>query len=140
MAAMSLAVFAGFALAWTVLGASGAFRPDSWEVSGLWVVIAVVLGLLAGVLGGIVCRWIAKGDAAALWVLIALTIVLAIPPIIGRSGSADPAPRPGDLPMFEAMASAEQPTYFPWLNPVLGIAGALVGWRLIRRSRKGNRL
>ena len=43
--AMAAVQFALFSLLWLTVGPSRAFEPGSWEVSGGWVLVQVVLGL-----------------------------------------------------------------------------------------------
>lgn len=130
--AMFVLVFALFSLAYTVLGASGAFHPGSWDVAGSWVALTIVIGLAAAVVGGYICAAIARDRRGPLW-LVALVIVLgllfAIPVLTGGAPAAA-GPRPDAVPMFEAMSKAVQPTWVALLNPLLGAVGVLIGARL----------
>ncbi len=64
--AMAAAVFVTYTLAYLIMGADGAFRPDSYDVSGLWLVASIVLGLIAAVIGGLICVNVAKDARAPL--------------------------------------------------------------------------
>ncbi len=127
---MAFAVFGLFSLLWMILGPSGSFQPGSWEVTGTWAAGSVVAGLLAAVLGGIVCARLAH-DQKAVWILIvivvALGVVAALAPVQGVAG-----PRPDEVSMMEATVSASQPAWVTWLNPVLGAVGAWLGSRRLR--------
>ena len=129
---MALCVFVLMAVLWTALGVDGSFRPGSWEVTTAWSLGSVVIGLLAAVVGGIVCRKVA-GDGRGVLMLIALVVVLGVanalfqPPATG-------AVRAEDVAMLEAAGSAEQPGWLAWLNPLLGLVGILLGARLARRE------
>ena len=129
---MAACVFVLMAVLWTALGVEGSFRPGSWEVTTAWSLGSVVIGLLAAVVGGIVCRKVA-GDGRGVLMLIALVVVLGVanalfqPPATG-------AVRPEDVAMLEAAGSAEQPRWLAWLNPLLGLVGILLGARLARRE------
>ena len=127
---MAGAVFLLFSGLWTVLGADGAFRPGSWEVSGMWLAGSIVVGLLAAVIGGLVCTWVAADDRGLL-MLMALVLVLGVAVALFDAPAAGGI-RPPEVGMPEAMSSAQQPKWLAWLNPVLGVVGAFAGSRLVR--------
>ena len=128
--AMALVVMVLFTGLWLVIGAEGSFEPGTWEVSGVWSLGSIVVGLLAGVLGGFVCSKVAVDDRG-FWMLVVLVVILgvysALNPLDGLAG-----PRPEDVGMTAAMTGAQQPAWLTWLNPVLGVAGAWFGSRLAK--------
>ena len=70
-------------------------------------------------------------DARGATLLIGLVIVLGvvnalIPPEMAAG------PRPDDVSMMEATAGAQQPTWYLWLNPLIGAAGVWFGTRKLR--------
>ena len=127
---MAGAVFLLFAVQWMVLGPDGAFQPQSWEVSGMWLLGSIVVSLLAAVLGGLVCAWVAADDRGLL-MLMALVLVMGVAIALGDVPATEGA-RLQEVGMTEAMNSAQQPKWMAWLNPVLGVAGAFAGSRLVR--------
>ena len=128
---MAGAVFLLFAGLWMVLGPDGAFEPRSWEVSGMWLVGSIVVSLLAAVLGGLVCTWVAADDRGLLMLMV-LVVVLGVALALGDVAPAADGMRPPEVGMTEAMNSAQQPRWLAWLNPVLGVVGAFAGSRLVR--------
>lgn len=132
---MFVAVFALLTAAWSVLGSEGAFEPGSYQISAAWIGVGIAVGLLAGVLGGLVCASIGRssGPPRALAALVlVLGIVFAVP-VATAGPEQDPGPRNGEVSMFDAMGKAQPPVWLAFLNPVLGIAGILIGMRLHRR-------
>ena len=128
--AMAAVLFVLFSLLWVTLGPSRAFEPGSWEVSGSWVLGQVVLGLVAAYIGGRVCAKVARdaGGATSLIVMvIGLGVLNALMP-----GEMAAGPRPDDVSMMEATAGARQPTWFAWLNPVIGAVGVWFGSKKLR--------
>ena len=128
--AMAAALFAMFSLLWMTLGPSRAFQPGSWEVSGGWVLGQLVLGLVGAYIGGRVCARVAH-DAGGAMILIGLVIVLGVVNAL-MPGEMAAGPRPDDVSMMEATAGARQPTWFAWLNPVIGAVGVWFGSKKLR--------
>jgi hypothetical protein len=132
---MVVVVFGTFSLAFLVLGTGGSFREGSYDISSLWIVVSIILGFIAAVVGGLVCLAVAREERAAhilALVVIALGIVFALPQLTG--GIEDPGPRPADMATFEAMQSARQPTWLALLNPLIGAAGILTAVRLKKKK------
>lgn len=126
---MAVVVFIFFTLAWLVLGADGAFAPGTYEVSGVWIAMSIVVGLVAAILGGFVCAVIAK-SATPPKVLAAIVLVLGLAMAIPELGGEAPAERPAEVSMSEATQNAGQPGWILLLNPLIGAVGVLVGSRL----------
>lgn len=132
---MFAGVVALMSVFWMAVGADGAFRPASWEVSGTWSLGSIVVGLVAGIVGGLVCARVASDDRGV-WMLIVLVVILGVATALTDAPAAGTAPgvRPSDVPMTEAMMSARQPAWLAWLNPVLGAVGAFLGARMVKRG------
>ena len=127
---MAGAVFLLFGALWMVLGVDGAFQPQSWEVSGMWLLGSIVVSLLAAVFGGLVCTWVSADDRGLLMLMV-LVVVRGIAIALGDVPSTEGVRLP-EVSMMEAMNSGQQPKWLAWLNPVLGVVGAFAGSRLVR--------
>lgn len=128
-AVMFVFIMVTFGAAYFALGTDGAFQPGTYDVTFLWVVIMIILGFIAAVVGGVVCKAISKNQNAVLAlvaVVIVLGIISAIPSLSHEAG----APRPADVDSMTAMQNAQQPVWFAFLNPLIGAAGVMVGGRL----------
>jgi len=113
-----------------IMGADLVFRPGVFDVSGLWIITSIVLGLIAAVLGGYVCAAVARNVGAPKMlavVVIVLGVVLALPVV---TGDAPTLPREATVASSEAMQSARQPGWLALLNPLIGAVGVLWGARL----------
>lgn len=138
---MAVAVFTLNFLMWMVLGADGAFQPESWDVSWSWSLASIAIGLLAAISGGLVCSRIADGPWGVR-LLVAIVVVLGVLVALGSLemtgfegvADADPGPRPDDVGMIEAMSTAQQPVWLTWLNPLIGAVGAILGGRMNRSA------
>ena len=127
---MGLLIFFTFTLAYLAMGADGAFRPGTYDVTPLWLVVSFALGLLAAVAGGYVCALIAKNARATL-ALAGLVVVLGLlfaVPVLMKAGGEKPA-RSEQVGNLNAMTQAQQPAWVALLNPFLGAAGVLLGGR-----------
>jgi len=125
---MFVAVFATFSAAYFAIGADGAFRPGSYDVSTTWILLGTVLSFVAAWLGGRVCVAIArdaKGPKALAAVVLILGILFAVPAMKPQPSE----PRPAGVAMMDAMQRAKTPLWVALLNPVIGVIGVLVGGR-----------
>jgi cytochrome bd-type quinol oxidase subunit 2 len=133
---MALTVFLTFSAAYLLMGTGGAFKPETYEVSNLWLATSLVLFIVAAIAGGYVCASLARGGRAPL-ALALLVIVLglwsAVPALRAANAGRDRLTRPNEVSNIEAMQHAVQPVWIALLNPFVGAAGVLVGARLRRR-------
>jgi hypothetical protein len=127
---MAVIVFCSLTAAYLAMGADAAFRPGSYDVSGLWIVVSIIVGLAAAIVGGWVSATVAR-DARAPKILAAVVFVLGLAvaiPVL-TAPSAPPKPRLGDVPNLQAMADAHTPAWIALLNPIVGAAGVMIGGR-----------
>ena len=131
---MFLVVFLLMTLGWMALGAGGSFRPGSWETTGVWVAVTLVVDVLAALGGGYVAMLIAKrplGPQILAGLVVVLGILMSIPMFAADASAL--GPRPDVVSMLDAMNKAQQPLSLVIANPILGGVFALVGGKL----RKG---
>lgn len=127
---MFVAVFATLSITYLILGTEHTFKPGSYDVSALWMVLSIVLSFAAAVLGGFVCAAVAKRPTppkVLAAVVLVLGLALAIP-VLTESDS-ESMQRPESVGNIEAMQHAKQPNWMALLNPFIGVAGVLVGAR-----------
>ncbi|HEX7516611.1 MAG TPA: hypothetical protein VF345_04925 [Chthoniobacterales bacterium] len=112
------------------LGVEGAFQPESYAFSTLWLAIMVAVHLIGGIIGGLICAIISKSKGACMvfaGIIFALGMITAIPVAMKEHPSAV---RSGDVTILQAMSMAQTPTWILLLNPVLGAVGVLLGARM----------
>lgn len=135
--AIAIVVFTVFTLAYVAMGTERAFRPGSFEVSTLWVSMALVVNLVAAVVGGVVAAVIGRTSRAPrvlAGLVFALGLLAAIPAFLPPAeGTA--TERSSALSNLEAMAQARQPAWFAATAPVVGGIGVLVGARLRKSAQ-----
>mgnify|MGYP001210758947 FL=1 len=129
---MFIFVFISFTALYFILGAEGAFEPETYQVSIVWIIISFVLSIIAALLGGYVCKLISKKIKAVYTlagVVFVLGIVFAIPALSNSNDEVHEI-RNTDVPNMEAMQKAKQPPFVALLNPLIGAIGVIAGGRL----------
>ncbi len=129
---MALLMFATFSMAYLLMGADGAFRSGTYDVTPLWLVVSFVFSFIAAIVGGWVCATIASKSTApkvfaAVVFLIGLGVALSI---LMASADAGPQVREGNVGNFAAMQNAKQPAWVALINALIAPAGILLGARL----------
>ena len=129
---MFAVVFVTFSIAFLMMGTTGAFVEGSYDVTVLWLVVSLALGLIAAVAGGFVCAVVAKGSKAplALAGLVLLLGLLMALPVLMASDDGQPITREADVSTFDAMQEAKQPPWIALTNPFIGMIGVLLGSKL----------
>ncbi len=127
---------------YAVLGQDGSF--GTFEPSTLWLVLMFIVGLVAAVVGGVVCARISGGSAGARNGLVALVMVLGVLMALVQLMQPEPTPeelaRGTDMSNIDAMNNARTPLWVAFSQPVLGAAGVLIGARLAGGDRKKTRV
>jgi hypothetical protein len=126
---MAVVVFVTFTLAYRILGVDGSFQPGSYEVTGTWAVVSILLGLLGAILGGMVAVAVARKSGAAkglaVFVLF-LGLGMAVMEVT-RPNDQRPTVRAAEVSNTDAMQNARQPLWLLWMNPLIGAAGVMIG-------------
>lgn len=122
-----------FTCAYLAMGADQAFKPGLYVPSNRWIVVSIILGFIAAVIGGYVSALIGKSGAAP--ILAGAVLVLGL--IVGIMTVLTPATnetRSGAVSNFEAMQKAQEPAWLALLNPFVGATGVIVGGKLRKRK------
>ena len=132
---MFIFLFAAFTGCYLELGTEGTFQTDSYEVSTVWIGLTIVVCLLAGVIGGLLCAAISKSKKTCqVFAFIVFFLgLLACIPAMKRSPDA-PNVRAGEVANLDAMRLAVQPMWLHLLTPVVSAAGVLLGARMKGRG------
>jgi hypothetical protein len=124
----ALLIFLFFTLAYLAMGADMAFKPATYELSLIWIIVSFVVNAIAAVIGGFVCAAISKTTRAAqvfAGLVLVLGLLLAIPVL--RGTDRRPIARSGAVSNMQAMQAARTPGWVALLNPVIGAVGILIG-------------
>lgn len=130
---MFAAIFLTFSGLYLLLGQDLSFRPGGYEPSVLWTVVSFALGIGAAVLGGLVCARIARTATppkVLAGVVLVIGLLSAVPVVTAAETPAEV--RTGEVGNLDAMMKAKQPAWVAVANPFVGLAGVLLGARLLR--------
>ena len=128
--------FLGFVGLYAIVGPRHAFRPRLYLASNRWIVMAVAVMLVSGIIAGFICAMIARGRKATLalaGLILVVGLLLAIPALMKSRANAGMV-RVGDVPAMEAMEKASWPVWAPLVFPFISAVGALVGGKLKKRN------
>jgi len=134
-ATMFVFFFATFTGCYLALGTERVFQTDSYEVSMVWIVVALVVSLLGSMVGGYICGLISRNmRTCQVFAFIVFFLgLLACIPAMKRNPDA-PNVRAGEVSSLEAMGLAVSPMWLHLLTPVVSAAGVLLGARMKGRG------
>jgi len=123
-----LVVFCGLTAAFLAMGVERAYQPASYDVSTMWIVVMIVVGLIAALAGGCVCRAIARRPKPVVALaIVVLVLGLGQAAMVMMTPVAAAEARPANVGVMEAMMKSRQPMWTPWANAVIGFVGVLIG-------------
>ena len=125
---------------YAILGQDGSFEPGTFEPSMLWLVLMFIVGLVASIVGGMVCACVSKGSSKARGGLVVLVMVLGLLMAVGQLMQPEPTAeelaRGTEMSNIEAMNNARTPLWVAFSQPFLGAAGVLIGSGLVGSRSK----
>lgn len=133
--ALFLFTMISFSLFYMAAGATFAYEPGTTVASTGWIAGALVLSLIAAIIGGWVAARIARSSRAAL-ALAGLILVLGLVSAFMTQGVTRALPEGRtieSLSVLEAAQYTSQPGWYNFLIPFIGAAGALAGGTLATR-------
>lgn len=139
---MAIVVITGLSGAFAILGADGTFEPNTYEVKMVWVITMFVIGLIAAIVGGVVCAKVSRHSKRAVQSLMLLILILGISMAFGQTKESDsesPAVREPGISMTQAREQAmlHEPTWVTFTHPFIGCLGIMIGATLVCPCRKG---
>jgi len=117
------------------LGPDRLFLPGNYAPSTMWIVGALVVGIIAAAIGGYVAALIGKSGAVK--IMAGIVVVIGVIVFVGllRDKSAVET-RTVELPVTEAMFKAREPLWVAAVNPLLVVIAVFAGGAL--RARRGS--
>ncbi len=129
--AIFLAVFITYSLAFFVLGVDGSYQEGSYNVSGIWIIVSLILSFVSAAVGGYVCKVIAKQDQAVK-ILAVVALVLGFVMAYSEASKVhEDLSRPDEVAVMEAMMKSVQPPWVGFVVTLIQVGGILYGGRLV---------
>lgn len=125
---------------YAAIGQDRSFKPGTFEPSTLWLVLMFISGLVAAIVGGVVCSRISGGSAGARGGLVLLVVLLGLFMALVQLRKPEPTAqeleRDTGMSSIEAMSQARTPLWVAFAQPFLGAAGVLIGTGLGGGTKK----
>ena len=118
------------------LGPDRLFLPGNYDPSMMWIIGALVIGVIAAAIGGYVAALIGKSGAVK--IMAGLVVLIGGIVFVGllREKKAVET-RTVDLPIMESMFKAREPLWFAAVNPLLVVIGVFAGGAL-RKNKESS--
>ena len=132
--AMFAVAFAAYTAAYLGLGADRVFESGTYVISGLWMAVVVVITLICGLIGGLICVAISNSRTTGLvlaLIVFVLSLVFELPVIMKDQ---TPVARTGEVTSMDVMGNAQSPVWLCLLIPFLSGAAVLIGSRIKKSS------
>ena len=127
--AFTCVMFGLMTVLWFAVGMERVFQQGTFQITPVWIALALLVALIAGTVGGFVCSAMSK-SAGVVKVFAVIVFVLAMTMCIpAMTANKTPKPRSGDIKMMEAMQQAQAPIWMHLSSSVLCGLGVLLGGR-----------
>lgn len=127
--AFTCVMFGLMTVLWFAVGMERVFQPGTFQITPLWIALALLVALIAGTVGGFVCSAMSK-SAGVVKVFAAIVFVLAVIMCIpAMKADQTPKPRTGDIKMMDAMQQGQAPIWMHLSSSALCGLGVLLGGR-----------
>jgi uncharacterized membrane protein YfcA len=120
----------------SVLGLEKILQPNSWWTTDTFNIIVLVGGFIAAIIGGMVCKVIARQSKAKL-VLAAIVIVMGIGSAMANMKKPDPPVRTEPATMEGIGQYGKEPNWFAISKTVAAVIGLIIGSSLVKRRSPG---
>ncbi len=126
-------VLVAFSCAFFGMGVDSLLKPGTYEPSTFMLVFSCVVGLIAAVVGGLVCGLVSRKRSAGLALAVVVFVIGGVMYAVERPNSALPAEtRTAEVSKMDALKKTRKPGWLAIANPVIGALGALLGSSLGR--------
>jgi hypothetical protein len=131
---MAVLVMATFGITMAVLGMESILKPGTYWTTDTFNIIVLVGGLIAAIVGGMVCKIIARTSRATI-ALVVIVLALGAVSAVTNMNRPDPPARTGTPTITDIQAHGKEPTWFAIAKTVLAVAGIVVGSSLVKGTR-----
>jgi glucan phosphoethanolaminetransferase (alkaline phosphatase superfamily) len=133
---MAVLVMATFGITMTALGLERILQPDSYWTTDTFNIIVLVGGFIGAIIGGAVCKLIARNSNAA-FALAAIVLAMGVGSIVMNMNKPDPPARTAPATMQDIRTHGKEPTWFAIGKTAAGALGVLIGGSLVKKRTRG---
>jgi hypothetical protein len=120
---------------YVALGSERVFKPDSYEISALWLVLTVIVSFLASAIAGYLCAVISGSWATCrVFAFIVFLATLGFCVASLRQSQESPNVRASEVSYADGIRLGVSPMWLHFVSPVISGLGVLVGARMKRRG------
>jgi hypothetical protein len=122
-------MFALMAALYFAVGPEQVFHPGTFQITPLWIALAFLVSLVAGMAGGYVCSLLSRSVRSVVVLSVVafiLGILMCLPAITASKTSR---PRRAGVGMMDAMNQAQAPIWMHLVTSTLAAAGVFFGGR-----------
>lgn len=109
-----------------VAGGEWLLEPNSWEVSGGWIITTMAAAAAGALVGGLVCHKIDRSGTGTRF-LLAFLVLVGLATILVEGGGAAEVPREGIPDMAGMRSGAVEPAWAAGAKSVLAVVCVFVG-------------
>jgi archaellum biogenesis protein FlaJ (TadC family) len=120
---------------YVALGSERVFKPDSYEISTLWLVLTVIVSFVASAIAGYLCAVI-SGSWTTCRVFAFLVFLATLGFCISslRQSQESPNVRASEVAYTDGIRLGVSPMWLHFVSPVISGVAVLVGARMKRRG------
>ncbi|CAG0959272.1 hypothetical protein PHYC_00632 [Phycisphaerales bacterium] len=122
--------YAGTLAAFFTLGPEYEFQPGTYRLSALWIALGLILNVAGALIGGAVCRGIARGPLPVVLfarIVLAISVFGSLPSLVRDRGNH--GPRVGEIGFFAANKATVPPWWLTFVSIPVGFVGITLGGR-----------
>ena len=128
-----IAQFGGYFM----MGADRAYKPESFDLSMMYLVLWAVSGLVAAIVGGIICAKVSKHSKGAVISMIVVMFVFSGFQLVGALSQPELTPAESvrtpdmDFEVIMERSRRAMPIWIVFANPIIGTIGIIAGATLV---------
>ena len=130
---MAIIVMATFIITMAVMGLEGILQPDSYWTTTTFNIIVLAGGLAGAIIGGLICKLIAR-NAHAAFALAAVVLAMGAGSFFMNMQKPDPPARIAAATLEDIGTHGKEPTWFALGKTIAGAVGVLLGASLVRST------
>jgi hypothetical protein len=135
---MFVLVMATFGIATLAFGGlDGVVQEGSYWTTNTFNIIVLIGGLVAAIVGGLVCAAISRNSKAA-FALATIVLALGAVSAVMNMNKPDPPPRTGSVTMQDMQVHGKEPNWFAIGKTITGAIGVLIGASFVRKRTPTN--